>query len=921
MRRGTGKRSDSSSRRTLFDYLDEAEQESNENKFCNRGVLKSEAGVEQFFVLPMLRELGYEDDEIRLKESLAEIVVARGRKKENYKPDYVLNCADAPRWLIDAKAPDEDLDDWVYQGRGYALGLNSEIAGANPCRYFVLTNGIALQVYAWDEKEPVLALEFGDFVDDNPSFLNLKSLLSARAARRGWIVKTPTKLDTLTLKKPNIEEIKRVFNQCHQLIWKTEKMNPQPAFFEFVKIMFVKLFEDRQLHNDPNIGPALREGKPLAKDQVVFSNYWINKLISSGVENPIDSILFEKLARNIREGVSRGKKKPIFEDTERIKLQTGTIKQVVAKLEQYDMFGIDEDLNGRLFETFLSATMRGQALGQYFTPRSITKLMTRLARPSATREYVDTVLDACCGTGGFLIEALTDMRKEITSNSTLTAEETDALLDTVANESIFGIDAGRQPPIARIARINMYLHGDGGSRIYAADSLDKSAATGVGDDEQSRRELEEIQKLVREIAANKRKGTNDGFDIVLTNPPFSMGYSDAIESEDEILRQYDIAKIGMEGTAKRRPSLTSNIMFIERYADLLKWGGKLITVIDDSVLSSPKYAFARRFIRQHFIVRAVISLPGDAFQRVGARAKTSALFLINRTPGETGQPDVFMAECQYVGLDDVPVKTRPSVAREARKLAEEEMAEVVKAYGEFLSGKRGPWLVSGDRIQDRLDVKFCLPRIESVEDDWLKAGLEVLTLEDIVEEITDTGFNPRLNAGEVYTLLRVRYDGIAEDGEKALGVELTYSNVQHPRVGDLVASNIAAHLGSICVCTERVQHTIASNEFTIMRLKDSRFDAWFLWGYLRSVEVRARLLSTSSGTNRQRIGWDDLRSLPVPVVDSAVQAEIGKRLRESVEAIATAESVRRAASAQITEMLDLENEWAVHRLKAAKPPK
>jgi len=49
-----------------------------------------------------------------------------------------------------------------------------------------------------------------------------------------------------------------------------------------------------------------------------------------------------------------------------------------------------------------------------------------------------------------------------------------------------------------------------------------------------------------------------------------------------------------------------------------------------------------------------------------------------------------------------------------------------------------------------------------------------------------------------------------------------------------------------------------------MRLKDKRFHPWFLWGFLRSSEVRARLLSQSTGMNRHRIDWDLLRNLPVP---------------------------------------------------------
>ncbi len=369
------------------------------------------------------------------------------------------------------------------------------------------------------------------------------------------------------------------------------------------------------------------------------------------------------------------------------------------------MFSVDEDLNGRLFETFLSAVMRGSALGQYFTPRSVVRLMERLVSPIASRERIDRVLDACCGTGGFLNEVLTDMRNQLRSNKSLTTEEFSKLQEEVANQSIFGIDAGSDPPIARIARINMYLHGDGGSRIYAADSLDKSTKTGIGDSPQAKRELEELQELLDNIA----KGKIPGFDIVLTNPPFAMDYSEALPNDRDILKDYGLTTFGLQGTNQRRPSLRSNVMFIERYADLLREHGDFVTVIDDSILSGKKYDYARDFIRDRFIIRAIISLPGDAFQRAGARAKTSILYLVRRAANETGQPHLFMAECQAVGLDDVPMKTRPSKAKEAKLNAEKEIEEICQNFREFLDGKQGSWLVPSSRITDRLDVKSCIP--------------------------------------------------------------------------------------------------------------------------------------------------------------------------------------------------------------------
>jgi type I restriction enzyme M protein len=909
------RRSLSPSRPSLFDYVEDAEREAPANKFCEKSVLIDEASVEQFFVNRLIEDLEYADAEIRPKRSLDELPVARGRKKENYRPDYVLYI-DRPRWLIDAKSPDESVDYWAYQGAGYAHALNKQFKGENPCQYYVITNGYQLKVWKWDEDEPILDLSFADFFDDNSKYIQLKNLLGAPLVRKGWIVKE-SKPDIFILRKPAVEEMKRAFKACHDLIWKAEKLNPQPAFFEFVKIMFVKLLEDKKLHDDPELGRLIKEGQPIPRDSVIFSTHWIESLESKGVDSPVDTVLFHHLVDILRDAVRKGDKKPIFEDDEHINLHAGTIKQVVAKLETLDMLGIDDDLNGRLFETFLSATMRGQALGQYFTPRSIVKLMERLAAPVANRDKVDRVMDGCCGTGGFLIEVLADMLSQVRNNTSLSSSDAKRLERVIANESIYGIDAGKEPPLARIARINMYLHGDGGSRIYAADSLDKSVTTALDESLQAKQELEELRELLMAIAEDPEKG----FDSVLSNPPFSMGYSDNLPSEKEILDQYDLATFGFEGTSRRRPSLRSSVMFIERYADLLKPGGKLITVIDDSVLASPKNSYARDFIRERFIIRAVISLPGDAFYRVGARVKTSILYLVKREEGETGQPAAFMYECQHVGLDDVPMKTRPSVALEKRQQAEAEMNEVIKVFKAFMSGKKGTWLVPGDLLTGRLDVKSCLPRSTSVEDVWSEKQYEVVKLGDIVDPIEGEGFNPRATPDKSYSLLRIRYDGIAEEGDKALGTDLTYNYVQQPKENDIVAGNITAVMGSICVIPADLTEAIASSEFTIMRLKDKRFHPWFLWAFLRSTEIRARLLSQSRGMNRHRIDWDLLKTIPVPVVPKDVQKKIGEQLRKTVEMARKAERDKQKATQELTDLLDLENEWAVSRLKAAKPPR
>ena len=46
-------------------------------------------------------------------------------------------------------------------------------------------------------------------------------------------------------------------------------------------------------------------------------------------------------------------------------MKPSTILEVVRQLEHFDLHGIDEDLNGRMFETFLNATVRGKELGSF----------------------------------------------------------------------------------------------------------------------------------------------------------------------------------------------------------------------------------------------------------------------------------------------------------------------------------------------------------------------------------------------------------------------------------------------------------------------------------------------------------------------------------------------------------------------------
>lgn len=874
------------------------------NKFCRSTDLSNEASVESFFVLRLLNELGYRDKEIQTKQSIEILKIARGRKRENHRPDFLITCNSEPRWLVEAKPTTDRIEDWVHQGAGYAFEINRQ-RDSQPLRYVVLTTGLLTRVYQWDKSEAILSLRFEDFVDANQKYEALKELLGAERVRGGWPV-VASDPEGRVLVRPTIDDVKRAFLKCHRIIWKAEKMSPQAAFVGFAKLLFVKLWQDRRIRDNPSAFRAVTNGEQIPIEAIRFCVPWVERHEAT-TPNPVDSILFRDLLHEIELDIESRKRKRIFGRDESLGISPGAVKRVVAELQDYYLFGIDEDLNGRMFEAFLSATMRGQDLGQYFTPRSIVKLMLRLAKLEASKKHIDRVLDGCCGTGGFLIEALTEMRGQLYRNTALSSSERKRLLDEVANQAMVGVDAGRDPPLARIARINMYLHGDGGSRVYIADGLRHPPQASHADPPEVKNEVAELRTLLVDEGMR--------FDVVLTNPPFSMDYTEDAPEEREVLRKYTLA----ETDGRRRPGLRSSVMFLERYHELLKPGGRLLTVIDDSILGGEKNAFVRAFIRDKFLVRAVISLHGDAFRRKGARVKTSILCLTRRSDIEAEeQPDVFVYESQAIGLDDVTPKTRPSEAEKARKNALQEIDAIDSAFEAYGNGKKGSWLVPAERITGRLDAKFLKPwSVSALESTWTASGAKSVRLDALVTAVEEP---VALDDEEEYTFLKVTYEGMAERGERRIGSEVSYPRVCRAQPGDIIVSHIRAVDRAICVLPESLKRLLVSPEYTVLRVKDKkRTDPMYLWSVLRSTAVVAEMLSSSSGQARFRIDWERLRGQMIPELPIAQQRSVGDMYREALRHKAKIDQLMIKAMTALGP-LDLDCEAARERLERAKPP-
>ena len=372
----------------------------NTNHFCSRSNLSNEASVETWFVDPLLKELGFGPEDINLKTSLSEYKIGKGSKALWYKPDYVVLANRFPTLIIDAKSPNQDINDWIQQCSSYCLEINRSYEHS-PVHYFIVTNGLALSLFQWDKGKPIIELSFDDFVAGNMKYKKLSDIINKTSLTKLALAKEKALLDThFELKAVTQSQIVDLFAHLHRFIWTTENLTPSAGFAELMKIVFVKIKKDRELHE------RFEVGKLTVRD-VVFSLAWIKSQTEH--ENPINDPLFKNLVKDLEKEIQTRQKRRIFSLSEDIGLAPSTIDKIVADLEHLDLYATDEDIHGRMFEIFLAATIRGKELGQFFTPRDIVRLMVGLADVRVTKQDVETVIDPCCGSGGFLIMALRDM--------------------------------------------------------------------------------------------------------------------------------------------------------------------------------------------------------------------------------------------------------------------------------------------------------------------------------------------------------------------------------------------------------------------------------------------------------------------------------------------------------------------------------
>lgn len=257
---------------------------------------------------------------------------------------------------------------------------------------------------------------------------------------------------------------------------------------------------------------------------------WDSLISKSGLELKNH---YKKLLNDLGENCT-GRIREIYQGSQTNIDEPKNLEKIILTIDQFDWFTAREEGLGNLYEGLLekNANEKKSGAGQYFTPRPLINVMTRLIAPQPG----ELCNDPACGTFGFMIAA-SEYVKSIT-------------------DDLYALDASQQEfqikqaftgcelvhDTHRLALMNAILHGLE-SPIYLGDTLSS-------------------------FGQNMK-----GYDVVLTNPPFGTKKGGERATRDDLtyatsnkqlnFLQHIYRSLKANGKARAAVVLPDNVLFAD----------------------------------------------------------------------------------------------------------------------------------------------------------------------------------------------------------------------------------------------------------------------------------------------------------------------------------------------------------------------
>ena len=253
------------------------------------------------------------------------------------------------------------------------------------------------------------------------------------------------------------------------------------------------------------------------------------------------------------------------------------LRQVINAIDELDFSDYEEShAFGEIYETILKELQSAGSAGEFYTPRAVTDFMALVIKP----QIGETMADFACGTGGFIVSWLKELKKQVK-----TTEDEQAY-----SNSIYGIEKKQFPYMLCVT--NLLLHGLDVPKVYHANTL-----------------LHDVLDYTED----------DKVDVILMNPPYGG-------SEKADVKNHFPDDLASSETAD---------LFMSVIMYRLKQNGRAAVILPDGFLfgtDNAKVNIKKKLLRE-FNLHTIIRLPGSVFSPYTS-ITTNILFFDNTHPTE-----------------------------------------------------------------------------------------------------------------------------------------------------------------------------------------------------------------------------------------------------------------------------------------------
>ena len=460
-----------------------------------------------------------------------------------------------------------------------------------------------------------------------------------------WV--RPYNFQSKALTKEQLKEIKAedssfIFNRFLEILRHNVVSDKGNAFNKIFTLFLCKVYDETTTGDGEELKFQWLEGR----DNHVDFQLRLTDLYSKGMKKFLDRTVsdfnnedFDKRCANLNEDT----KQYLLKEVNKLRLEKNNefaikevydstsfeenakvVKEVVELIQGYRIrYNKRQQYLSDFFELLLTTGLKQEA-GQYFTPVPIAQFIIKsipldsivaekLSRKDG--EILPYMIDYASGSGHFITEYMHETQDIINNcNPSKYIEETRKHLINWQNchfdwatDYVYGVEKDYR--LVKVGKVGCYLHGDGLANVILSDGLANFC------------NKEYKGKLHKEI--NDGQQDNQQFDIVLSNPPYS------VSSFRQTTRDYYT-----EQDFELYNSLTDNsseieCLFVERTKQLLKEGGVAGVILPSSILSNTGiYTKVREIILQYFDIVAIAELGSNTF--MATNTNTVVLFLRRR---------------------------------------------------------------------------------------------------------------------------------------------------------------------------------------------------------------------------------------------------------------------------------------------------